>query len=175
MVNRIILIILLAKTHENWKGLFISFWTMCQTEVSSFSCTSENGCFSAPLVSPIPGNCRWVSLPRLRVSKWSVGCVGFSVKTMISPQWSHYLWVLNVSPHYLLQDPGERSDCGGGRDQFGGSHPELCCLRTQEHLRNCQVRVSLNSLFLFIFYSCFNALSGPEKQIIQRHCRVSER
>lgn len=47
-----------------------------------------------------------------------------------------------------LQDPGERPDCGGRRDQLGGSHPKLCRLRTQEHLRNCQVRGVFSNLAL---------------------------
>lgn len=46
----------------------------------------------------------------------------------------------------FVQDPSERSDCGGGRDQLGGSHTKLRCLRAQEHLRNCQVRDALNHL-----------------------------
>lgn len=42
------------------------------------------------------------------------------------PQLSYYCKPSNC----LLQDPGERSDCGGGWDQFGGSHPELRRLGT---------------------------------------------
>lgn len=55
-------------------------------------------------------------------------CVYSTVKTV------------TVNTECLPQDPGQRSDRGGGRDQFGGGHSELCRLRTQEHLRNCQVR-----------------------------------
>lgn len=42
----------------------------------------------------------------------------------------------------LLQDPGERPDRGGGRDQFGGSHSEFRRLGSPQHLGNCQVRAT---------------------------------
>lgn len=59
------------------------------------------------------------------------------------PHSSYYCKSLTLSLHCLLQDPSERSDRGGGRDQLGGSHPELRRLGPAEHLRNRQVRVAL--------------------------------
>ncbi len=80
-----------------------------------------------------------------------LACVGLNIKMMNRG----YSWAMAVSPKvsvtFLLQDPGERSDCGGGRDQFGGSHSELCRLCTKEHLRNRQVR----------FNSCDTNLATP--------------
>lgn len=65
--------------------------------------------------------------------------------------------MLIVSLDGLLQDPGERSDRGGGRDQSGGRHSELRRLRPQEHIGSRQVRPSVKHTVpcLLILYVIF--------------------
>ena len=47
---------------------------------------------------------------------------------------------MSLNQVLCVQDPGERPDSGGGRDQPGGRHAELRRLSLKEHLRNRQVR-----------------------------------
>lgn len=53
----------------------------------------------------------------------------------------------------VCQDQGERPDRGGGRDQSGGGHPELRCLRPQEHVGGGEVRKTYTTHPVILYFN----------------------